>query len=57
VTRKVTTSQDGVALARCFADNRSKFISKLMGKWAYERGIELDFRGLGKPTNNAMVEA
>jgi transposase InsO family protein len=27
-----------------------------MGKWAYERGVELDFSRLGKPTDNAMVE-
>ena len=24
-------------------DNGSKFISKVMDKWAYERGVELDF--------------
>jgi putative transposase len=30
--------------------NGSEFISKVMDKWAYERGIELDFSGAGKPT-------
>ena len=38
-------------------DNGSEFISKVMDKWAYERGIELDFSRLGKPTDNAMVES
>jgi putative transposase len=36
-------------------DNGSEFISKVMDKWAYERGIELDFIRPGKPTDNAMV--
>ena len=36
-------------------DNGSEFISKVMDKWAYERGIELDFSRPGKPTDNAMV--
>ena len=28
-----------------------------MDKWTYERGVELDFSGPGKPTDNAMVES
>ncbi len=28
-----------------------------MDKWAYERGIELDFSRPGKPTDNAKVES
>jgi putative transposase len=28
-----------------------------MDKWAYERGVELDFRRPGKPTDNARVES
>lgn len=32
-------------------DNGSAFISKVMDKWAYERGIELDFSRPGKPTD------
>lgn len=39
------------------SDNGSEFISKVMDKWAYERGIELDFSRPGKPTDNAMVES
>jgi putative transposase len=38
-------------------DNGSEFISKVMDKWAYERGIELDFSRPGKPTDNEMVES
>ena len=38
-------------------DNGSEFISKAMDRWAYERGIELDFSRPGKPTDNAMVES
>ena len=29
----------------------------MMDKWAYERGVELDFSRPGKPTDNAMVES
>jgi len=38
-------------------DKGSEFISKVMDKRAYERGIELDFSRPGKPTDNAMVES
>ncbi len=38
-------------------DNGSEFISKVMDKWAYERGVELDFSRPGKPTDNARVES
>ncbi len=38
-------------------DNGSEFISKVMDKWAYERGVEIDFSRPGKPTDNAMVES
>lgn len=38
-------------------DNGSESISKVMDKWAYERGIELDFSRPGKPTDNAGVES
>jgi putative transposase len=37
--------------------NGSEFISKVMDKWAYERGVELDFSRSGKPTDNANVES
>lgn len=38
-------------------DNGSEFISKIMDRWAYERGIELDFSRPGKPTDNAKIES
>jgi len=38
-------------------DNCSEFISKVMDKWAYERGFELDFSRPVKPTDNAMMES
>jgi putative transposase len=38
-------------------DNGSEIISKVMDKWAYERGIELDFSRPGKSTDNAMVDS
>ena len=38
-------------------DNGSEFISKVMDKWAYERGVELDFSRPGTPTDNAKVES
>src|SRR3569623_1421935 len=38
-------------------DNGSEFISKVMDKWAYEHGVELDFSRPGKPTDNAKVES
>ncbi len=36
-------------------DYGSEFISKLMNKGAYVRGIELDFSRTGKPIENAVV--
>ena len=38
-------------------DNGSEFISKVMDRWAYERGVELDFSRPGTPTDNAKVES
>jgi len=38
-------------------DNGSEFISKVMDRWAYERGVELDFSRPGKPTDNAKIES
>nr|WP_249191835.1 IS3 family transposase [Burkholderia cenocepacia] len=39
------------------ADNGSEFISKALGKWAYENGVEIDFSRPGKPTDNAKSES
>jgi putative transposase len=38
-------------------DNGSEFISKAMDRWAYERGVELDFSRPGTPTDNAKAES
>jgi putative transposase len=38
-------------------DKGSEFINKMMDKLIYERGVELDFSRLGKPTENAIVES
>jgi putative transposase len=38
-------------------DNGSEFISRAMDKWAYERGVEIDFSRPGKPTDNATIES
>ena len=38
-------------------DNGSEFISKVLDKWAYEHGVEIDFSRPGKPTDNARVES
>jgi putative transposase len=38
-------------------DNGSEFAGKVMDRWAYENGVELDFSRPGKPTDNALVES
>lgn len=38
-------------------DNGTEFISKVMDRWTYERGVELDFSRPGKPTDNAKIES
>lgn len=38
-------------------DNGSEFISKVMDRWAYEHGIELDFSRPGRPIDNAKIES
>lgn len=38
-------------------DNGSEFTGKMMDRWAYENGVELDFSPRGTPTDNAMVES
>ena len=36
-------------------DQGSKFVSRDMDLWAYQRGVVLDFSRPGKPTDNAFV--
>ena len=38
-------------------DNGTEFISKVLDKWAYERGVALYFSRPGKPTDNAYIES
>lgn len=35
--------------------NGSEFTGKVMDRWTYENGVELDFSRRGTPTDNAMV--
>ncbi|AZR21599.1 hypothetical protein XvhCFBP2543_14060 [Xanthomonas vasicola] len=38
-------------------DNGSEFAGKVMDRWVYENGVELDFSPRGTPTDNAVVES
>ncbi len=38
-------------------DHGPEFVSKVLDRWAYERGVTLDFSRPGKPTDNAFVES
>lgn len=38
-------------------DNGSEFAGKVLDRWAYENGVELDFSRRGTPTDNALVES
>jgi len=38
-------------------DNGPEFASKVLDRWAYGRGVTLDFSRPGKPTDNAFIEA
>lgn len=38
-------------------DQGSKFVSRDMDLWTYQRGVVLDFSRPGKPTDNAFIEA
>jgi putative transposase len=38
-------------------DNGPEFVSKVLDRWAHERGGTLDFSRPGKPTDNAYVES
>lgn len=58
VARVLTVIAETRGLPRTIKfDNGSEFTSKAMDKWAYERGVELDFSHPGKPTDNAHVES
>ena len=38
-------------------DNGPEFTSKVLDRWAYLNGVELDFIRPGKPTDNTLIEA
>ena len=38
-------------------DSGPEFVSKVLDRWAYERGVTLDFSRPGKPTDNCFVES
>jgi len=42
---------------RLQTDNGSKFISKVLYRWAYENRVTMDFSRPGKPTDNALVKS
>jgi putative transposase len=39
------------------SDNGSEFTSRVMDRWAYERGVKLQFIEPGKPMQNAFIES
>ena len=43
--------------AKIQIDNGPEFTSKKLDQWAYINRVELDFSRLGKPTDNALIEA
>jgi len=38
-------------------DNGSEFCSRALDRWAYQRGVKLDFIRPGKPVENGYVES
>ena len=38
-------------------DQGTEFFSRDMDLWAHQKGVILDFSWLGKPTDNAFIEA
>ena len=50
-------AQRGQTPARIQVDNGSEFISQALDRWAYDRGVTLDFSRPGKPTDNPYIES
>jgi len=42
---------------RIQCDNGTEFISRALDKWAYEKGVVMDFSRPGKPMDNATIES
>jgi len=47
----------GVVPKRIQSDNGSEFISRALGKFAYDNQVTLDFSRPGKPTDNPFIES
>jgi putative transposase len=55
VIERLVTERGAPERIQC--DNGTEFISRAMDKWAYDRGITMDFSRPGKPMDNATVES
>jgi len=51
VTALTRLSQERALPRYIKTDNGSEFISKVLDRWAYENGVEIDFSRPGKPTD------
>ncbi|WP_442952013.1 IS3 family transposase [Orrella sp. JC864] len=47
----------GTRPSRIQADNGPEFVSLALDRWAYDKGVTLDFSRPGKPTDNAFIES
>ena len=48
---------DGVVPRSITVDHGTEFQSRALEDWAYRRGVQLDFKRPGKPTQNAYIES
>jgi len=55
VVERLVKERDAPDHIQC--DNGSEFISRILDKWAYDRGVAMDFSRPGKPMDNAMIES
>jgi putative transposase len=56
VMQRVIVERNGPPV-RIQVDNGSEFISKDLDKWAYDKGVTLDYSRPGKPTDNPYIES
>ena len=56
VMQRVIIERNGPPV-RIQVDNGSEFISKDLDKWAYDKGVTLDYSRPGKPTDNPYIES
>lgn len=55
VLEQLTRERGKPETIRC--DNGPEFAGKILDKWAYHNGVEIDFSRPGKPTDNASCDA